>query len=504
MLFLKDPFFWALIGMFGLLGAAAISSGKRTRIGSLVGFITMLLFALGQLMLVLPWCPQPRFDVGDLYSTIGCIILVGAAVLGILALRTSPLETVDMKVEFKTTGLYAVIRNPIYLAEILLAFGLAILFGSIIGVAMIPAWWTGILFVIMIEEQRLERELGQPYLTYKNRVQGRMIPGLMFGRKKHKLAYPFRNMVFKGGGAKGIAYIGVLETLAHPDYDILKQIERVGGTSAGAMVATMLSMRLSIDEIIALMNSLLDVEEDEGIVADVENLQRFIRKYGWHSSDDIYSELQELIADRCQGNGMATFSDFRANDFLDLYVVANNISTHSAVIFSATTTPNVAVADAVRMSISVPFLFEGLKFDGSSFGSGDYYVDGGLLDNYPIHIFDDPAFEKGNPWFIGGANWQTLGCYLYTPQDCSDQHKPIKGMIQYIKSLFETVFHAQDAAIENSISYLRRSIMISNCCIDSLDSSIKPNDEKYDDLVQSGKMATQTYLENYKPPIMNP
>jgi len=52
------------------------------------------------------------------------------------------------------------------------------MFRSSIGVALVPLWWAGLLVHIMIEEESLERELGRPYLEYKRRVRGRMLPGL--------------------------------------------------------------------------------------------------------------------------------------------------------------------------------------------------------------------------------------------------------------------------------------------------------------------------------------
>ena len=49
---------------------------------------------------------------------------------------------------------------------------------SVIGVGLLPLWWIGLLFLIAIEEESLERELGQVYLEYKQRVRGRIVPGL--------------------------------------------------------------------------------------------------------------------------------------------------------------------------------------------------------------------------------------------------------------------------------------------------------------------------------------
>ena len=52
------------------------------------------------------------------------------------------------------------------------------MFRSIVGVALVPVWWAGFLFIVLMEEECLERILGQPYLDYKQQVKGRIIPGL--------------------------------------------------------------------------------------------------------------------------------------------------------------------------------------------------------------------------------------------------------------------------------------------------------------------------------------
>ena len=60
--------------------------------------------------------------------------------------------------------------------------------------------------------------------------------------------YPFKNLVFQGGGVKAYVYHGVLQVL--DEEGILPQIERVAGTSAGALQAAMLCLRLSTEETI--------------------------------------------------------------------------------------------------------------------------------------------------------------------------------------------------------------------------------------------------------------
>ncbi len=60
------------------------------------------------------------------------------------------------------------------------------------------------------------------------------------------MSFPFRNLVFEGGGVKGIAYVGALQVLEATG--VLGEIERVGATSAGAINAVLLALNYSLDE----------------------------------------------------------------------------------------------------------------------------------------------------------------------------------------------------------------------------------------------------------------
>jgi protein-S-isoprenylcysteine O-methyltransferase Ste14 len=178
MVFFTDPFFWAFIGMFGLVVGIALVSGIKQGQDPLLGVATIMICDFSRIILVLPFCPQPRFEIGIWNWIIGGIILAIAVVFCIPALsidwRTAP----DRKTVLKTDGIYRVVRNPIYLADLLFSLGFALMFRSIIGVALIPFWWVAYLAIVFVEEASLERVLGQRYLDYKQQVKGRIIPGL--------------------------------------------------------------------------------------------------------------------------------------------------------------------------------------------------------------------------------------------------------------------------------------------------------------------------------------
>ena len=68
----------------------------------------------------------------------------------------------------------------------------------------------------------------------------------------------WRNMVFQGGGIKGLAYVGVLEAFENQralGYNPIDQLWRVGGTSAGAITATLLALNISLSELKELMSA---------------------------------------------------------------------------------------------------------------------------------------------------------------------------------------------------------------------------------------------------------
>jgi protein-S-isoprenylcysteine O-methyltransferase Ste14 len=177
-LLFANPFFWAFVGMFGLLVGIALVSGIKLGQNALIGFITIMVCDSSRIILVLPFCLQPRFEMGGWNWVIGGIILAAALAFGVPALSINWRTAPDDKMVLKTNGIYGVVRNPIYLADILFTLGFAVMFRSIIGVALVPVWWAAFLALVLVEETSLERTLGQRYLNYKQQVKGRIIPRL--------------------------------------------------------------------------------------------------------------------------------------------------------------------------------------------------------------------------------------------------------------------------------------------------------------------------------------
>ena len=333
--------------------------------------------------------------------------------------------------------------------------------------------------------------------------------------------YPFRNLVLQGGGVKSFAYHGVIVALE--EAEILPQIERVGGSSAGALTAAILSFRLSAAESVALYSTLdyskvpglktavrlpsrlINTSLAKDVVQNVDAFNRLLRHYGWYDTDYAYTWLQETIAAHA-GDGRATFADFRQKGFRDLHVVAANLSRCRLQTFSAETTPETAVADALLLSQSLPLFFAAPQFDGQTLGQGDYYCDGGILSTYPLHLFDAPQYAADNPYYQSDINWETIGCRFYTPPECADaNHRPISNLPTYIANLFEALLEAQTIAHEQRPADRQRTIDVNNCCVSPIDFSVQPHpeNETYQKLVAAGETAVSHYLAHYTPPDLS-
>ena len=316
----------------------------------------------------------------------------------------------------------------------------------------------------------------------------------------------YRNLVFKGGGVRGIAYLGALEILE--ERGILQNIERLAGTSAGAIAATLVSFRLSMKETFAIFDGLNLAQIAQGgnnedgkalkilPLKNTEGYKRIFERYGWYSSEYLHQWLQAVIAKQCGGNGRATFNDFRRLGFRDLHIIAVNLSRRRAEDFSYETTPDVAVADAVRMSISIPIIFEALRFDGEKFGDGDYYVDGGLYLNYPISLFDQASYVKNKQAFIGGINWETLGLFLVSStKELENEPAYPENIWEFLNLTIQCIYDShQFSGVQQKPVDLQRSALINDCGVSPVMFNIERGGQEYRCLIESGRQAMRDFL----------
>ena len=222
----------------------------------------------------------------------------------------------------------------------------------------------------------------------------------------------FKNLVFEGGGVKGIAYGGALTKL--DELGVFSNIERVAGTSAGAITATLMAIGYSaqeISDIISKTNFQDFADDDEGWFKDIYRLFVY---FGWHKGDKLkqwisdhllmkfnkpdlsFQELKSLSlrAERKNSSLRGAEGDVAIHPQIrDLYITGSNLTTHKSEVYSYETTPDMQIRDAVRISMSIPFFFQAVINK-----AGDTLVDGGVIRNYPINIFDNKKYLHSQSW----------------------------------------------------------------------------------------------------------
>lgn len=254
------------------------------------------------------------------------------------------------------------------------------------------------------------------------------------------------DLVFEGGGAKGIVLVGAYETFSHAGHSF----GRLLGTSAGAITATLLAAGYSAQE---MLDALAEREEGKPVFANFlgepapfdqatiensairqvlrnidftflpqgletrlgdqltntlgtdrrfRNLFAFVERGGWFAADRFVRWMQEkLDAGAFQGQPRAfsrmTLAEFYAATQTDLSLVASNTSANQLLVLNHRTAPNVPVVWAVRMSMSIPLVWNEVVWEaawGAYQGrniTGHAIVDGGLLSNFPIELFISDA-----------------------------------------------------------------------------------------------------------------
>lgn len=198
-------------------------------------------------------------------------------------------------------------------------------------------------------------------------------------------------LVLSGGGAKGIAHIGVIK--AFEDNDI--PIDYITGTSMGAIVGGLYACGFTTDEMMDLLRSRGFSYWSQG-KNDPDLMYYFARqtpqpvlfnipvslkkKKGYTAADSVaWSLINPLPMNFAFMDIFAAYTAQCGGDFDRLFVpfrcIASDVRANRKVVHRSGD-----VGDCIRSSMSFPLVFQPLRFNGT------YLYDGGLFDNYPVDV----------------------------------------------------------------------------------------------------------------------
>lgn len=253
--------------------------------------------------------------------------------------------------------------------------------------------------------------------------------------------YNYKNLVMEGGGVRGLAYSGALEILEQNG--ILKNIDRVAGSSAGSIAGLMVSLGYNSKEIDSILQTLKIQEFNDGkdIISEINRVKK---EYGLYKGDEFEKWLGQLIEQKT-GSTNTTFSQLHRlhetnKNFKEFYCTGTNITLQRLDILSWKTRPDMELKTAVHISSCIPFYFKPVPIDSAgnevllkdTLANYNLYVDGGMLCNYPINMFDS-SLDGSNPLTSEKViyNPQTLGLKLERGEQIEEFEKGDSAIAPY-------------------------------------------------------------------------
>ncbi|MEJ1160508.1 patatin-like phospholipase family protein [Prosthecomicrobium sp. N25] len=247
-----------------------------------------------------------------------------------------------------------------------------------------------------------------------------------------KPAPPIENLILRGGGAKGIGNSAALVELEKSG--ALSDLKQIVGTSAGALTAVGLACGMSA-ETFAEFSKNTDINGLKGTPSNFKECYPMVsmghrvghtagtalRTLDEVSSMRAYDKLDQnwdtVVQAHADGtlsdaefarmeilkeppnfeanrtDKMVTFGDLRAMakifpDIKELTLTGMNRSDSQLAYFNADTAPDMPIAVAGRISMSIPLYFASVDFNGKT------WVDGGVGSNMPSNAILQPFKDK--------------------------------------------------------------------------------------------------------------
>ena len=318
-----------------------------------------------------------------------------------------------------------------------------------------------------------------------------------------QLAAPKADLVLEGGGVKGIGLVGAALVLAEHDH----VFPRVAGTSAGAIVASLIAAHQvagrPLSGLETIMNSVeyqrfQDETFLEHLTRPVGEIAELMLHMGIAKGDYLVEWLGNVLDDL----GVRTFADLRIADDDDpgtalppeqryrLVVHTSDISRGSLVrlpwdYHHYGQDPDTAlVVDAVRASMSIPFFFRPVTVHTPTGKST--WVDGGMLSNFPITVFDR---TDGKP-----ARWPTWGVKLSARPASVQVDHPADNTFEVAISCLRTLVSGWDRYHLDDEGATARTIFVDTAKISSIDFGITPDQQHL--LFRNGRKAAKWFLEH--------
>ena len=190
------------------------------------------------------------------------------------------------------------------------------------------------------------------------------------------------DIVFQGGGVKAIGFVGAICYLEQSGY----KWQRVAGSSAGAIIASLLAAGYSGQDLKNMLMSLdytKFIDKSKYLPLPLKILKMAVSK-GLYSGSYLETWIEALL----NAKNKTKFKDVSSSGKSNLKIIAADVTKKRLLIlpddikYYGIDPMEFKISTAVRMSISIPFYFKPVLLKYNNINS--YIVDGGILSNYIV------------------------------------------------------------------------------------------------------------------------
>lgn len=271
-----------------------------------------------------------------------------------------------------------------------------------------------------------------------------------------------KNIVFSGAGLRIYTFLGFIKALN--EYDLLKNITSIIGTSSGSLIAVLCILDFSYNEIEEII---LKINASNLKNINSENIINFFKDYGVDDGKNFERIITIILRTKVKNENI-TFKELYELTHKKLIITATCVNTMDIEYFDHETTPDISIKKVLLMSISIPLIFKPIKLDNK------YYVDGGLISHYPIDFFKDEKDETIGVLVTSSLNKfmeiNSIQDYIYNIMSCS--------FINLIKNCYN--------------NYKENTVLVENNSVNFLDFNIEYNTKI--SLIEEGYKETIKFL----------
>lgn len=250
-------------------------------------------------------------------------------------------------------------------------------------------------------------QIGRP-LRNVRRVPSRIIAkrnveSVVPSLEEKKWLYETEYITFSGGGVKGYSYAGAILALDQAFFkkkiNLYSQLKGASGASIGSMFALYLVLGVRGRQ---LIKEIMQTKVSD--VANDININNVIEMKGFFGLSTLKREVFNTL-EKFTGKGDVTFQELFDITGKEFVCSVTNVTLGRVEYHSYVNTPDFKVVESVTASMCMPMFFV------PNIINGNHYVDGGVTDNCPFHVF---PIEKT---FVISLSYGTVQPNLSTIQD---------------------------------------------------------------------------------------